>query len=537
MEEEAIAVSKRGRKKKKRDKKDPQSGTNPPIHDPRAMEGSISDLTRFLEEQEFESIEEANAFLTELLERGEGPPAYQPTTPPEKAQELVYQAYEAHGKKRAQLTRRALRISKDCADAYVLLAEETAKNAKEARELYEKGVEAGERALGPELFEDGEGHFWGILETRPYMRARHGLAGCMWALGEREKAIEHYTDMLRLNPNDNQGIRYLLAHALLEEGYEQALGELLKQYQDDATASWTYTRALWMFRKEGATEGANAALREALETNPFVPLYLLGQKSLPGVLPEYIGFGDESEAVTYAAESLNGWLRTPGALDWLRENGASAVEASADPDAELWDLDEVEEEIVAALAAEEEDAVELLHEALPELRGIEPPSAELRAAVERLRAGFSSGGWPYEHMALAAGWEANELPDDDVELWLGTVGGMFSPRQDTGMDLEEEAAIMSLELGDWLGAVIELVRAGVGASASPENLVSYINDSPEVEGVIDPDDAVLIQTSFELVLPAWEATGAVDSAWRLTALGKWGLPRALAWAWEHDFDA
>src|SRR5215210_186105 len=501
------------------------------------MEGSISDLTRFLEEQEFESIEEANAFLTELLERGEGPPAYQPTTPLEKAQELVYQAYEAHGKKRAQLTRRALRISKDCADAYVLLAEETAKNAKEARELYEKGVEAGERALGPELFEDGEGHFWGILETRPYMRARHGLAGCMWALGEREKAIEHYTDMLRLNPNDNQGIRYLLAHALLEEGYEQALGELLKQYQDDATASWTYTRALWMFRKEGATEGANAALREALETNPFVPLYLLGQKSLPGVLPEYIGFGDESEAVTYAAESLNGWLRTPGALDWLRENGASAVEASADPDAELWDLDEVEEEIIAALAAAEEDAVELLREALPELRGIEPPSAELRAAVERLRAGFSSGDWPYEHMALAAGWEANELPDDDVELWLGTVGGMFSPRQDTGMDLEEEAAIMSLELGDWLGAVIELVRAGVGASASPENLVSYINDSPEVEGVIDPDDAVLIQTSFELVLSAWEATGAVDSAWRLTTLGKWGLPRALAWAWEHDFDA
>jgi hypothetical protein len=139
-------------------------------------------------------------------------------------------------------------------------------------------------------------------------------------------------------------------------------------------------------------------------------------------------------------------------------------------------------------------------------------------------------------MMMAAGWE--RLPDlDDVELWLGSVGGMFSPRQDMGMELEEEAAIMSLELGDWLGAVIELVRAGVGAPASPENLVSYINDSPEIEGVIDPDDEVLIQTSFELVLPAWEAAGAVDSARRLTVLGKWGLPRALAWAWNHDFDA
>lgn len=207
------------------------------------------------------------------------------------------------------------------------------------------------------------------------------------------------------------------------------------------------------------------------------------------------------------------------------------------PDADLWDFDEDDEEIIAALEAEEEAAVELLREALPELRGVEPPYAELGAASERLRAGITSGGWPYEHVALAAGWKANRLPDDDVKLWLGAAGGMVSPRQDMGMDLEEEAAIMSLKHGDWLGAVIELVRAGVGAAASPEKLVSYINDSPEVEGAIDPDDEVLIRTSFELVLPAWEAAGAVDSARRLTALGRWGPPRALAWAWDYDFDS
>lgn len=83
-------------------------------------------------------------------------------------------------------------------------------------ELYEQGVEAGERALGSEAFEEWEGHFWGILETRPYMRARHGLALCLWEAGESKKAIEHYTEMLRLNPGDNQGIRYVLAGCLLE---------------------------------------------------------------------------------------------------------------------------------------------------------------------------------------------------------------------------------------------------------------------------------------------------------------------------------
>ena len=52
---------------------------------------------------------------------------------------------------RSRLARRALEISPDCADAYVLLAE-NAGSRKEALELYQKGVEAGTRALGPELF-------------------------------------------------------------------------------------------------------------------------------------------------------------------------------------------------------------------------------------------------------------------------------------------------------------------------------------------------------------------------------------------------
>ncbi|HEV2642619.1 MAG TPA: hypothetical protein VGT98_07930, partial [Candidatus Elarobacter sp.] len=65
-------------------------------------------------------------------------------------------------------------ISSDCADAYVLLAEETARTAGAARKLYEQGVAAGERALGPNYFRNEVGSFWGLLETRPYMRATPG---------------------------------------------------------------------------------------------------------------------------------------------------------------------------------------------------------------------------------------------------------------------------------------------------------------------------------------------------------------------------
>ena len=89
---------------------------------------------------------------------------------------------------------------------------------------------------------------------------------------------------------------------------------------------------------------------------------------------------------------------------------------------------------------------------------------------------------------------------------------------------------------DWVGAIVGVVREGVGADASPEALVGYIDDCPEVEGVVDPDETTLVEMVFELILPAWEAAGAVDQNRRLTLLGRWGLPRALAWAFDHDFD-
>src|SRR5215204_4528662 len=324
----ASGKRRRGKKRSQKKRRDESQQEDAPLvlpfGDPRAMERVSQDLGRLLAEREFGSIEEANAFLENMLREGGGqlPSTPAPTTPLERAQDLVYEAFETESsRKRVQLAKKALKVSPDCADAYVLLAEESARSLQEAKDLYEKGVQAGERTLGEETFEEEAGHFWGILETRPYMRARQGLAACLWELGEHGEAIEHYQEMLELNPSDNQGIRYELAGCLLDEDSSEDLGQLLERYKDDASAFWLYTRALLAFREGGATEKATAALEEAMETNPYVPLYLLGRRSfLAEGLPELIGFGDESEAVAYFARSLTGWLRTPSALEWLREN-------------------------------------------------------------------------------------------------------------------------------------------------------------------------------------------------------------------------
>ena len=236
----------------------------------------------------------------------------------DQAQEVMYDAWEAGTlKRRVELARKALDISPDCADAYALLARESTKSLADAIDLNRKGVEAGERALGKRGFKEFVGHFWGHLETRPYMRARQGLAQCLWEAGQRDEAVSHYRDMLRLNPNDNQGVRYVLATCLIDLGLDDELAKLLKQYQDDGAAAWAYSTALLSFRKTGDSEDSRQLLSDAKQTNPHVPAYLLGKKKMPKQLPDYVGMGDDNEAVAYVADSASGWKKTPGALEWL----------------------------------------------------------------------------------------------------------------------------------------------------------------------------------------------------------------------------
>ena len=126
-----------------------------------------------------------------------------------------------------------------------------------------------------------------------------------------------------------RSVRYTLATWHLATGDDAALADLLGQYPDEGSATWAYTRALTAFRRHGAGGPADAALREALTTNPFVPAYLLGRKPLPRRLRASVGFGDEDEAVAYTAEAAEPWLASPQALAWL----ATVVARDAPPPA------------------------------------------------------------------------------------------------------------------------------------------------------------------------------------------------------------
>ena len=94
---------------------------------------------------------------------------------------------------------------------------ETEESIENACKFYKQGLEAGKKAIGEKEFNELKGHFWMAHETRPYMRAKAGLASCLFFMRRYDEAIKHYQEMLELNPNDNQGVRYQLAVWLVEQ--------------------------------------------------------------------------------------------------------------------------------------------------------------------------------------------------------------------------------------------------------------------------------------------------------------------------------
>jgi tetratricopeptide (TPR) repeat protein len=292
-------------------------------------ERAMKKIEQFLQAQSFDSLDNANAALGQAMQTGlfDAPSdgqADRAATPLQRAQELAYDALEATGRRRIKLARTALALSPDCADAWMVLAE-SASTPEAALPSFERALEAGARAIGTERFVEVTGSFWSHIDTRPYMRARLALAGTLRLLGRTEEALAHYRDMLRLNPGDNQGVRYVLLPALLEDLRDDEVGTWLDRYPDDAGATVPYARLLWHYRKDGDSPHTRAALAEAVALNPHVIGYLLDADGLPIVPLDYFTLGSKEEASSVAEDLFEAFARTDGVLAWLGVHGPAAV--------------------------------------------------------------------------------------------------------------------------------------------------------------------------------------------------------------------
>lgn len=234
-----------------------------------------------------------------------------------EAQQIAFDAMEAESEAQARkLAKRALRLDPDCVDALLVMADLDAQGPREMIEGLQKAVAAGERSLGAQFIDENEGHFWLLLETRPYMRALAALGNALSAQGIRHDAASIYEKMLDLNPNDNQGVREPLLGIYLATGDLNGAALLFKKYKEDASATFTWARVLERLLA-GDCARASAALAKARKINRHVELYLTAQKPLPPEPPEMYSPGSEEEAVLCLSYLSGAWAEHKEATRWL----------------------------------------------------------------------------------------------------------------------------------------------------------------------------------------------------------------------------
>jgi tetratricopeptide (TPR) repeat protein len=256
--------------------------------------------------------------ISRRINSGKLNPTFTPKTPQERAQDICYQAKSARGRRIVQLAKQALEIDPDCCDALWILADRLSADQSKMP-LLTKAAEAAERQLGPEFFKANAGHFWGVIETRPYMRAMADLALEYLENDQAEQSIKILKKLLELNPGDNQGNRYMLAEAFLAANRLDELDELLNKspYHGECSPEWEYTRTLLMYRRCGDTPPARIQLAKAISQNPLVAQILT--RGLPedpygsDFLPPEI-----QEAADVAESISTSWEEAEGALEWLK---------------------------------------------------------------------------------------------------------------------------------------------------------------------------------------------------------------------------
>ena len=295
----------------------------PQLDHPFAAERALSEVQALLEGQQFENIDDINAHLRSLMEGGrlsQRAQAWKRDDPKWKAQQLAYDALETDDLETALLLiSEALKLDPNCTDANRLMVSLLPAELENKVQLMREVVETAERNFGEKFMQEHTGHFWGEVATRPYMRAKQHFGELLVECGKTGDGIAVFEQMLTLNPNDNQGMRYKLLALYLAAGRPEAAASVLSRHKGEehvcAIFAWARVLERWLV---SALEEAGTSLKRARQVNRFVEPYLTGARRLPRQVPEAFIMGDDSEAQACAHELMPACRAHPEFAAWLR---------------------------------------------------------------------------------------------------------------------------------------------------------------------------------------------------------------------------
>jgi len=281
------------------------------------------DLEKFydhLDKQTFESEEELKAFLAQTSGKklGDLVPKKKDSevTDKERAEAVLDGIEDLDFEARESQAKKALAIYPNLVDGHLWLAY-CSDTREKSLTHFEQAVAAGREEIGPEEFEKMKGHFWGFHQTRSFMRAKAEYAMVLREAKKYEQSILQFKELLELNPNDNQGLRFSYAALLIQTGKYLAYEKLMKDYEEENMAQSLFTYAIYCYKKHGNSVKSNHALAKAHVANPYFLKILLGEVEPSQKTPTTYSLGSIEEAQLYLEENFSLFHKDKKMALWL----------------------------------------------------------------------------------------------------------------------------------------------------------------------------------------------------------------------------
>ncbi|MFY7818872.1 MAG: hypothetical protein ACOVRB_10970 [Akkermansiaceae bacterium] len=271
------------------------------------IEQWLKQLDAILEQHQFESAEEAEAWLLEQSKNRGIDEFFEQCGTPLMRLRLLWQ--------RAEL----------------------AQDPEKARSIYEEAIAHAETTLAKEIHDARiDEVVWQESPMYPYLCCLFGSAGCREMLGQLDEAETMYHRVLDADPMDSLGVKEKLFSLCLTDGRLYEARYWLDRLNDEHSTILCYHRALLRFleaadlaeqayQETGDVDAARAwedaeanhLLDLALQHNPYVAAIMAHPRAFELECPQHAGMGSPAEAVQVMFASAHLWLSDFLALHWL----------------------------------------------------------------------------------------------------------------------------------------------------------------------------------------------------------------------------
>lgn len=268
------------------------------------MDNKMNNMIKeFFENTDIESEEELNEAFGKFIEQYNAGEIEYENTPLDEAYELLEEAENAKTMKEAKrLAKKAFETSDACFDAKLFLAD-IEENSLKSNKILDEGLEFEKKRLEKEGYFDKEniGRFYGIFETRPYIRGLYTKASNLCNDGKYKRAIEVCKEILKLNENDNTGSRYLLMalYAIIED--EKFMLDLYKKYKEN-NLEMLFPMFVLYYKKEDDVKARKYLDMINKGNKHFIKFFKGNMKLEEDTMPGYYSRGNASEVFMYMRE-------------------------------------------------------------------------------------------------------------------------------------------------------------------------------------------------------------------------------------------